>query len=219
MPSASNSVPVGRTPLKNENRAALIGVLGLNLVALILIVTTGQLVAPGFDDFVKQWRDLLPAGVGVVFAGVVNGLLSSDNKARLVFWRWSNPLPGSFAFSRYAPRDSRIDLAALRRAVGAWPSRPRDQNTKWYRLFKTVENDPAVIDAHRHFLLTRDYTSIAFLLLLTATPLGFWFMASIATASAYAALLLLQYLLARQAAYNYGMRLVTTVLALKACSR
>jgi hypothetical protein len=58
----------------------------------------------------------------------------------------------------------------------------REQNAQWYRLYKSVENEPAVIDAHRHFLLTRDYAAIAFLLLLSAGPLGIWFISSMTTA-------------------------------------
>ena len=190
------------------------GVLGLNFLVLFAAVNTGNLAPPSVDD-VKQWHDLLPAGVGVTFAGVVNGLLSANNKARLVFWRWSNPLPGNFAFSRYAQQDPRIDVVALREIVPAWPSNANDENRLWYRLYKSVENEPAITDAHRHFLLTRDYTAIAFILLTTAGPLGAWLIATPITAIAYVALLLLQYLLAREAAKNYGIRLVTSVLALK----
>jgi hypothetical protein len=209
----------GGKRLKDLNRFALTGVLGLNLIVLILVVKTGKLIAPAeAGSLAGQWRDFLPAGIGVAFAGVVNGLLSSDSKARLVFWRWSNPLPGSFAFSRYLHRDPRIDVKGLRKAVPRLPTAPREQNALWYRLYKSVEREPAVTDAHRHFLLTRDYTAIAFLLLVTAGPLGLWLISSWATASAYVGLLLGQYLLARQAASNYGIRLVSTVLALKAAS-
>jgi hypothetical protein len=217
--SASKSGRASSTPLKDQNRPALIGVLVVNLVVLFVVVQTGHLSASGVDDFAKQWRNLLPAGISVAFAGVVNGLLSADTKARLVFWRWSNPLPGSFAFTCYALRDPRIDMAALRKAVGHWPSEPREQNAVWYRLYKSVENEPAVTDAHRHFLLTRDYTAIAFLVLVVASPLGLWLLSSNITAAAYIGVLLLQYLLARQAASNYGVRLVTSVLALKASGK
>jgi len=213
--STLNSARVRATPLKDQNRTALTAVLLVNLVVLVLLVQTGQLTAPSIDQFVQQWRHLLPAGIGVVFAGVINGLLSPFAKARLVFWRWSNPLPGSFAFSRYAARDPRIDLAALRHMIKVWPSDPHEQNALWYRLYKSVESEPAVIDAHRSFLLTRDYTAIAFLVLLAAGPLGLWFL-SAKLAAIYGSIMLLQYLLARQAASNYGVRFVTTVLALKA---
>jgi hypothetical protein len=218
--SAPKASRTGHITLKDQNRIPLIGVLGLNLIVLILVVKTGRLLEPsGISDLGEQWWDFLPAGVGVVFAGVVNGLLSSDTKARLVFWRRSNPLPASFAFSRYVYCDPRIDVETLRKITGDWPTEPRGQNALWYRLYKTVESEPAVTDAHRHFLLTRDYTAISFLLLLTAGPLGIEFITSPVTASAYVGLLLLQYLLARQAARNYGVRLVTTVLALKAAGK
>ena len=214
--AAAKPARASTTLLKEQNRPALIGVLLLNLVVLVLLVQTGQLTAPDIDALVKHWRSLLPAGIGVALAGVVNGLLNADTKARLVYWRWSNPLPGSFAFSRYAQRDARIEMAALRRITGDWPADPRQQNAAWYRLYKSVEHEPAVMDVHRHFLLTRDYAAIAFLMFVVAGPLGLWLLPSTATAAAYIGLLLLQYLLARQAAANYGVRFVTTILALKA---
>lgn len=190
------------------------GVLGLNFVVLLLALKTGNLALPSVDDL-KQWHDFLPAGVGVMFAGVVNGLLSANNKARLVFWRWSNPLPGSFAFSRYAHQDPRIDIEALRRIVPVWPSNPGEENRLWYRMYRSVENEPAVTDAHRHFLLTRDYAAISLMVFAVAGPLGAWVITAPTMGFAYVAILLLQYLLAREAAKNYGIRLVTSVLALK----
>lgn len=190
-----------------------------NLLVLIVVVKTGQLVAPtGMDALARQWRDFLPAGIGVVFAGVVNGLIDSNTKARLVFWRWKHPLPGCFAFSRYLNRDPRIDVKALRKALGRLPTKPEAQNALWYRLYKSVEHEPGVVDAHRHYLLTRDYTAIAFLLLVTAAPLGAWLIGTRGTAAAYTGVLAAQYLLARQAAWHYGVRLVSTVLALKAAT-
>jgi hypothetical protein len=181
-----------------------------------VVIKTGSLFSTGLDQFMQQWRALLSAGAGVILAGVVNGLLSSDSKARIVFWRWSNPLPGSFAFSHYAERDPRINIGNLKKKVGRFPSTPREQNARWYKLYRSVSDYPAVIDAHRSFLLTRDYAGMALLLLMTAGPIGVWQIPSQATAGVYIGFLLLQYLLARHAARNYGIRLVTTVLALSA---
>ena len=169
--TAQPQAPSSGQTLKDQNRLPLLMVLGLNLLILVLVIKTGQLVVPDdVEGLARQWRDLVPAGVGVVFAGVVNGLLDSNTKARLVFWRWSDPLPGSFAFSRYMHRDPRVDLKALRKALGRLPIKPREQNALWYRLFKSVEREPTVVDAHRQFLLTRDYAAVAFLLLLSAAP-------------------------------------------------
>lgn len=207
-------IAISRTFLKDQSRPALVIVLAVNLAAQIAIVKTGRLAAPDFNQLAQQWHDFLPAGAGVALASVINGLLSPSIKASLVFWRWKNPLPGSFAFSYYAERDPRIDVAALRRIVNPWPIEPRDQNVQWYKLYKSVEAEPAVIDAHRHFLFTRDYSAIAFFMLFAAGPLSIWYIASRATAGVYLGILALQYLLVRQAACNYGVRLVTTVLAL-----
>ena len=216
-PSMLQPVPKNRAPLKDQNRLPLLAVLAANLFVLIFIVKTGQLVAPAdMGTLTHQWRDFLPAGIGAAFAAVVNGLIDSDMKARLVFWRWSHPLPGCFAFSRYLNRDSRIDAKALRKTLGRLPTKPEAQNALWYRLYKSVEREPSVVHAHRHYLLTRDYTAIAFLLLVTAAPLGAWLIGTWGTAAAYAGMLAAQYLLARQAASHYGVRLVSTVLALKA---
>ena len=218
--SASAAEPAhARSTLKDQNRRALIGLLLVNLAVLVLLVQTGQLTAPDVDALVKHWRTLLPAGIGVALAGVVNGLLGADTKARLVYWRWSNPLPGCRAFSRYAERDARIDMDALPRVLGRWPVEPRQQNATWYRLYKSVEREPAVMDAHRLFLLTRDYTAIAFLMLVVASPLALWLLPSALTTAAYTGLLLLQYLLARKAASTYGVRFVTSVLAIKAVEK
>jgi hypothetical protein len=180
-----------------------------------MAIRTDSLLSSGVDSMLQQWREVVPAGIGVILIGVVNGLLSPLTKARLVYWRWSNPLPGSFAFSRYAEQDSRIDVAALNEKVGPLPTAPRDQNSLWYKLYRSVADEPAVTDAHRASLFTRDYAGIAFLMLLVASVIGWWRIPSAATAGIYTGLLVAQYLLVRHAAQNYGVRFVTTVLAVK----
>lgn len=56
---------------------------------------------------------MLPLGLALVFVGVVNAIIGPKAKARLVFWRWDHPLPGSEAFTRYAHEDHRVDLVEL----------------------------------------------------------------------------------------------------------
>jgi hypothetical protein len=89
------------------------------------------------------------------------------------------------------------------------------QNALWYRLYKTVADDPAISQVHRRYLFTRDYAAGSVLLFITLGLAGFWAIPSRATAAVYAGLLLLQYLLTRQAAKNHGIRFVTSVLAIK----
>ena len=109
---------VNQKSLKDQNIISLIAILTADLIVLIVVVKTNQIVADDYQNVLHQWSALLPAGFGAVLIGVVNGLLSADAKARIVFWRWSNPLPGSEAFSRHASRDPRIDIAALEEKNG-----------------------------------------------------------------------------------------------------
>lgn len=49
---------------------------------------------------------------------VLTGFISPENKARLVFWKYNNALPGHRAFSKLAPNDPRIDMQALMKKMG-----------------------------------------------------------------------------------------------------
>ena len=143
---------------------------------------------------------------------ILNGQVSADNKARLVFLRWENPLPGSRAFSHFLLRDSRLDPSAVKEVIGEIPTDPVLQNRTWYAFYRTVKDVPEVVDVHRHFLFARDYTSFSVMLFIVAAPLSFLFMPW-RDAALYSVLLILQYLMASQAGRTYGARFVTTVLA------
>src|SRR5712671_5918274 len=49
---------------------------------------------------------------------IVNGLLSAETKARLVFLRMKDALPGHRAFSKYAASDPRVDISNLKKICG-----------------------------------------------------------------------------------------------------
>ena len=116
--------------------------------------------------------------------------------------------------------DPRIDLVALTKLHGSpLPQDPVEQNRLWYRFYKTLENNPAVLQVHRDFLLMRDYTGLAFLFLVFFGTASLYLISSLATAGTYILLLLVQYVVVRQAAANYGIRMVTTVLAQKAAAK
>jgi hypothetical protein len=206
---------VGTRTLKDQNWPAVAAVLGLNIGILALFLQAGHLDAQNMSDLLR-WRLGVPTGLAVAVTGLVMGLMSSNAKARLVFWRWTHPLPGSFAFSRYVGRDPRIDQHALRAKVRPWPADPKQQNTLWYRFYKSVEREPAALDAHRYFLMARECTAIAALMVPLGAFLSVWHLGWAGEAGWYVAALIAQYLLARHAASTYGLRLVTTVLALTA---
>jgi hypothetical protein len=201
--------------LKEQNRWQIWLIIALN--SLLLYGATAA-TATKFADLCSTLPDtgkLVPFGLAVVVATVMNGLLDPNTtKARLVFLRWRDPLPGSRAFSKYVTADPRIDPAKVETAVGSpLPIEPVQQNRTWFRLYKAVENDPAVLQVHRDFLLTRDYTSLATLFLVIYGTASVFVVPSTKILLIYLLFLVLQYIMARQAASRYGVRMVTTVLA------
>jgi hypothetical protein len=131
----------------------------------------------------------------------------------LVYWRTRDVLPGARAFSHFALRDERIDPEALRRNIGAFPIDPKEQNVRWYKLFKKVDSAPEVVDPHGRFLLFRDVTGLSFLLVVL-TPVAMFFLGSKAPAIAALVIYAAQFIVSALAARFSGERLVANVLAL-----
>lgn len=202
--------------LKDENRLPILLVFLINLAVLVLAIKTNSALVGGVDVLVKEWQSLIPAGLGVVISGILNEQLDEKTKARLVFWRWADPLPGGDAFTVHMLADPRIDVDALKKKFGPFPETRREQNARWYGMYRSIENDPSVVQAHRNYLFARDYAGISVLLIVVFGSIGFWQIPSLRTAALYLLALIVQYLVVRQAAKNNGIRFVTTVLALKA---
>jgi hypothetical protein len=203
-------------PLKEQNRWQLCIIFAGNTFLLYALVQAKGFDIDGLRSIFGDPKTLVPVGFAVVATAVLNGVLSADTKARLVFLRWHNALPGHRAFSHYASSDPRIDFAALTRDHGAaLPVDPVEQNRTWYRIYKTVENEPSVNQVHRDFLLLRDYTGLSVLFFVFYGGVGFFALPSIRSSALYLLLLIIQFGVVRLAASNYGIRLVTTVLAQK----
>jgi hypothetical protein len=210
---------VGRT-LKDQNLWKLWAIVATNIVFLYGATQANKLTVNGIRSLFTDPHSVVSVGIAVFIVTVLNGVLSPDTKARLVFMKWRYPLPGHRAFSKYARADTRIDIQSLERMHGAaLPVDPGEQNRLWYRILKTIENRPTVMQAHRDFLLLRDYAGLSFLFFLLYGPVSLCVVASLKIAGGYILLLLVQYVIARQAASNYGIRLVTTVLAEEALTR
>lgn len=143
---------------------------------------------------------------------VLTGVISSKAKASLVFWRLRNALPGHQAFSQLVHDDPRIDIQALKAKIGAFPDNPREQNQRWYSLYRQCESAIPVQAAHKRFLLSRDLAGIAFLFGVIG-PWGIWLArSSYKWALAYCGLMLAQYLVLAVTARNHGNRFVCNVL-------
>jgi hypothetical protein len=200
--------------LKEQIRWQLWIIVAVNSLFLYGVMQANAIRADGLRAALTDAQNLVPIGAALVITTVLNGLFSADAKARLVFLRWHLALPGHRAFSRYAPHDARIDMSALERLHGAdLPIDPVEQNRAWYRIYKTIENDHAVRQVHRDFLLLRDYTGLSAVFIACYGAAGLYALASTRTALIYLAVLVAQYAVVRQAASNYGVRMVTTVLA------
>lgn len=218
MINAAGAVPAphsgGGKSLKDQYRWQLWIVVAVNTLFLYGVVQANAIKVDGLRAIFTDAQNLLPVGVALIVATVLTGLLSSEAKARLVFLRWHHALPGHRAFSVHAVRDPRIDIAALEKIHGtAFPVEPVEQNRAWYRIYKTMENDPAVRQVHRDFLLLRDYTSLCAVFFVLYGASGLFFIPSIRVGLIYLLVLAVQFVFVRQAASNYGTRMVTTVLA------
>lgn len=158
-------------------------------------------------------KDSIFIALSPIMALILTGLISSENKARLVYWRVANALPGHRVFSKLVRSDPRIDVQNLLRKMGSMPQDPREQNTKWYSLYKRYSGSVTVKEAHRSFLLARDLCSISFLFAVFG-PWGLLlFQHTVKWALLYFVIMGLQYFLFALVAQNYGNRFACNVLA------
>jgi hypothetical protein len=79
-----------------------------NAVTFYLAVKTDALLGGQWVITAKNLPEILPTGLCLVLVGVANAQLTGDAKARIVFFRWRDPLPGSEAFTRHAIADPRM---------------------------------------------------------------------------------------------------------------
>jgi hypothetical protein len=201
--------------LNRQNEKWLIAVLVANAVVFYLVIKSDSLLITGFDALFKDWQAALAAaGLGAALIRLLTGQFGEDGKSRLVFWRWNHPLPGFRAFTQYGLNDGRYTMDEVKQKNGgSLPVDPQQQNALWYKFYVAVQKQAIVMEAQRYFLFFRDYATISILLIIAFGGSGFWFIPSRATAVIYLLALVAQYLLARQAARNYGIRFVKDVLA------
>lgn len=202
------------TNLKAANAASLWAFFIFNFVVFNSLFFTSY-----YDSILNDFKLMLSARTsGILIAPVVlfivNGFLSSEQKAILVFWRLKNILPGSRAFSKHGKRDPRVDINRLGVLHAPLPIDPTDQNRLWFKVYKSHSEDIAVLKSHKDFLLARDMTSMAFLyLILAGIPMLFFAKAPLVYY--YIIFLLMQYLILVRVGQNKGKAFVTNVLAIE----
>jgi hypothetical protein len=201
--------------LNDQNGPWLVAVLVANAVVFYLVIKSDSLLITGFGALFKEWQAALAtAGLGAIIVRLLIGQVDELNRSRLVFWRWNHPLPGCRVFTQYGLNDDRYTIDAVTQINGGpLPTDPQQQNARWYAFYAAAQNQAIVLEAHRYFLFYRDYATMSLLLIIAFGGSGFWFIPSRTTAALYLLALVAQYLLARQAARNYGIRLTRDVLA------
>lgn len=203
---------IANRTLKSQNFMWHVALATADAIVLALFVAP-DLVTSAAAKQLGVYRALGALILPVVVLLFVN-VMSSALKAMFVYWKPYGWLPGCEAFTKYVPTDHRIDAAQLKKNVGVWPENPKEQNAKWFKLYKMVESQAEVAGAQKDFLMYRDMASFTLVLIVLA-PLCLYFAdASLRAILGAVVLLLLQYVLTAVSAANAGKRFVCNVLAL-----
>jgi len=144
----------------------------------------------------------------------LNNILSSGLKAKIVFWRIKNPLPGTRVFSKLINNDPRIDKDLLETKYGELPVKPTEQNKLWYKILKNNEENISINNSHRTYLLLRDITGISFFLLVLFIPFYLFFFLKDISALYFITYLIFQYIGFSICTHNVGNRFTLNVLAI-----
>lgn len=160
---------------------------------------------------------ILGVSVAPLIFFLLNGLISSHQKAILVFWRFKYPLPGSKAFTELIKLDHRIDRDKLKEKYRRIPKSPQKQNELWYKIYQKNSSNLIVQTSHGAFLLARDLASLSVIFMICLGLLGF-LLGSWPNNMYYFFLLILQYSIVRIGARNRGRRFVSNVLAVESSS-
>lgn len=198
--------------LKTQNARWIYALVALD--CLIVFLATVDLGADASAYLKSAAGRVAVATFLPVLVLLLSSQLSSSAKDVLVFWRVKDVLPGHRAFSVHAEADPRVDLASLRKNVGAFPLEAREQNSSWYRLYKRVESEISVAEAQRNFLLFRDAAAISALLMLGLGNFRLVDRQEISWVGVALLLMAGQYLLCAVAARHHANRFVRNVLAL-----
>lgn len=190
-------------------------------VLMVLQFTVISLVNQSSFD-ISYVNILKDTGGAMLAIGAISGWLShlmpAEVKSVLVFWRWSNVLPGH-RFIQLSEKDRRIDTVLLKARVSEYDllkQNNSEQNSHWYKEFYRPSNkQDEVASTHRAYLLYRDAAAVsfvsAFALLVAKQFLGEYLLEV-----SYQSLWVFVVAIAgfSIAARNAGNRLVTTAVAI-----
>lgn len=199
--------------LKERNLRWLVMIVALD-VAILVFASLGPVPSLSAVAIRGVFIPLLPVAVLLL-----SNVMPHQIKDSLVFWKGKHALPGHAAFTKHGPADSRINMAALRKNVGALPSDPAEQNSFWYTLYKQADSDAAVSEAQRMYVLFRDAAALSFMCLILVPLALFVSRAGRDACLTALGLFAVQYAIAALSARFNGIRLVGNVLAHHAAKR
>ena len=195
----------------------------LILIYIIWTVSLAAVFISGLDEFwiklsnyYKNFKieDGILVGLGSLIVIVFTGLISAEWKARIVFLKWKNPLPGHRSFTKLAKLDSRIDLKILEKKYGTLPVDEKEQNLLWYKIYKEYENEVIVKTSQSHFLLTRDLASVTIIVTIIIIMVMLIYKLGIGVIFIFFLVMTLHYFVLILSSQNYGRRFVCNVLTL-----
>jgi len=207
--------------LKGANQPKLITFVVANAIIMsVLIIGLAEasrlLHDLGKGDTATLIRLLGFPAVASLALGVLSWLVPRSWKETLVFWRLGvRRLPSSEAFTKIAPADLRIDMAELSARLGPLPTDYQKQSTLWYATYRKHTKEAAVVDANAAYLLYREMTVIAPVLLIVVPIMAAAAQASWTRIAVACFCVIAEYLLVMAATRNAGARLVANVLAIE----
>lgn len=203
--------------LKTQNLPMLIVAALLNLLLLGTLIEGSTLGIDGIKSFFLDWESTSSLATLVSLAVIVaTNMMSRSVKDFLVYFKGRQSAPAHRAFSELIDKDDRIDV---KRLESNWPevkdarTGQTNQNSLWYRLFKSIDSSIEIQQSHRTWLLLRDLVALQWLFTLCMLLIAIFYPPSRA-ASGQISIALLALLAIWLAANNSGKTLVLNVLAM-----
>jgi hypothetical protein len=138
------------------------------LNSMLILIMLSIVNIKNSDSILDLVEKVQTSGIGLIFASIltllINGILKTDYKNIMVFWKVKQPLPSYRVFSHLVKNDHRIDYDELNTKYNPLPLDPESQSKLWYKMLKKYPDDEMILQSHRDYLLYRDLTAISFLL-------------------------------------------------------
>ena len=84
---------------KTQNLPALVAVLLANLAMFYGFLLNGNFDIPAALALFANWKNAIPGPLAIIAVGVLTEQFGPEAKARMLFWRWYDPLPASRAWA------------------------------------------------------------------------------------------------------------------------